>query len=102
MVEDPLPTGSLTAAATTQLVTVLQQQMGPMQAQLATMEKRLNCNIGDVINISSDEEDESNVPEEEERSSDSGFESPKRVQPTQSSHGTRSKTPASSKSKAKC
>jgi hypothetical protein len=88
IVEDPQPTGSLNAATMKLFMTALRNEMGPMQAQVEALQKRLDC---DVVDISDNESEED---EEEIRSSDEEFQSPKRAQLTQSNYGTRSKTPA--------
>jgi hypothetical protein len=93
VVEDPHPTGSLDAAMMARLETMLQQQMGTMQSQIVTLQQRLDRELIDIS------DDESEVTDEEERLSDGGFPSPKRVQVTQSSYGTRSKTSAPSQAK---
>jgi hypothetical protein len=48
IVEGPQPTGSLDAAMMNVFLTALQQQMGPMQAQVAALQKRLDRNIIDI------------------------------------------------------
>jgi hypothetical protein len=98
IIEEDMPEGPLNNATMNLFMEALQQQMGPMQAQIAALEKRLNC---DIVDISNNSDDESKVAEEEERLSDGDFQSPKRVQGTQSSYGTRSKTSAPSQAKGR-
>jgi hypothetical protein len=69
-------------------MTALRNEMGPMQAQVEALQKRLDR---DVVDISDNESEEN---QEEIRSSDEELQSPRRAQLTQSNYGTRSKTPA--------
>ncbi|KAF2824020.1 hypothetical protein CC86DRAFT_409033 [Ophiobolus disseminans] len=88
IVEDSQPTGSLNAATVKLFMTALQNEMGPMQAQVEALQKRLDRDIDDI------DDNESKEDEEEIRSSDEESQSPKRAQLTQPDYGTRGKTPA--------